>query len=118
MKKIGLVAIALFLVIITWGGLFSERASSQQVESRLNNLEADFNRFESRLNQLESQLSQIRQLPSPRVPATPPQSPRNPRRNLSQQERDRMFDRLATFVIEIRDDIKKLQARVSKLESR
>ncbi|WP_392534719.1 hypothetical protein [Nostoc sp. C117] len=115
MKKIQVLILAGILVVIIWGSLFSNTASSQQVESRLNNLEADLNRVESRLNQLESQLKQPRQSSSPRTILTPRQST-NSRQNLLQQ--DPMFDRLATLVIELKQQVNKLEERVSKIESR
>ncbi|WP_066375550.1 MULTISPECIES: hypothetical protein [unclassified Anabaena] len=105
---------AIALVIVIWLGLLSSPASSQQIESRLNNLQADFNRVESRLNQLESQFSQNRQLPSSRTTIT---LPSGSRRNVSQSERDRMFDRLATLVVELKQQVNQLEARVSRLES-
>ncbi|MBR8834974.1 MAG: hypothetical protein DSM106950_13285 [Stigonema ocellatum SAG 48.90 = DSM 106950] len=113
MKYIGLVAFTLFLSIILWGGLFSNTASSQLVESRLNSLEADFRSLESRLNQIESHLGQNGSVPSPRTTLPLPQSQRSGRNVLPS---DRMFDRLATLVIETRQDVNKLQARVAKLE--
>ncbi|MBN3945401.1 MAG: hypothetical protein HWQ38_02455 [Nostoc sp. NMS7] len=115
MKKIQVLIFAGILVTIIWGGLFAKTALSQQVESRINNLEADFNRVESRLNQIESQLGQSRQSPSSRTRLTPRQSPSS-RGNLSQQ--DRMFDRLATLVVELKQQVNKLEERVSKLETR
>jgi outer membrane murein-binding lipoprotein Lpp len=104
---------AVSLVIVIWMGLLSNSASSQQVESRINNLEADFNRVESRLSRIEAQLGQTRQSPSPRTTLTP-RSP-GTRRNLSQS--DAMFDRLATLVVELKQQVNKLEERVSKLES-
>jgi len=115
MKKIKVLVLAGVLVMIISIGLFPNTASSQQVESRLNNLEADFNRVESRLNQLEGQLGQGRQSPSPRTTLTPRQSTGS-RGNISQQ--DRMFDRLATLVVELKQQVNKLEERVSKIESR
>jgi outer membrane murein-binding lipoprotein Lpp len=115
MKKIQVLIFAGILATIIWGGLFGKTASSQQVESRIYNLEADFNRVESRLNQIESQLGSSRQSPSPRTRLTPRQSTGS-RRNLSQQ--DQMFDRLATLVVELKQQVNKLEARVSKLETR
>ena len=103
------------LVMIIWMGLLSNKASSQQVESRINNLEADLNRVESRLNQIESQFGN-RQSSSPRTTLTPPSG--NSRRNLSLSERDKMFDRLATLVVELKQQVNKLEERVSQLESR
>jgi len=114
MKKIKVLVIAGILVTIIWGSFFSKTASSQQVESRINNLEADLNRVESRLNQIESQLGKTRQSPSSRTTLTPRQT--GSRGNLSQQ--DPMFDRLATLVIELKQQVNKLEARVAKLESR
>jgi Tfp pilus assembly protein FimT len=115
MNKIKVLVIAGILVTIVWGSFFSKTASSQQVESRINNLEADFNRVESRLNQIESQLGQSRQSPSPRTTLTPRQSTSS-RGNLSQQ--DRMLDRLATLVVELKQQVNELKERVAKLESR
>jgi outer membrane murein-binding lipoprotein Lpp len=108
-----LLAVALFVII--WLGFSSHPASSQQIESRLNNLQADFRRFESRLNQIESQLNQTRQSPSLR--SSPPFS-LTPRRSVSPTERDAMFDRLATLVVELKQQVNKLEARVSQLEPR
>lgn len=105
------------LVLMIWIGLLSNTASSQQVESRLNNLEADFNRFQLRLGQIEAQLNQNRQSPSLRISNNPPQS-QTSRRNLSQPERDRIIDRLSILIVELKQQVNKLETRVSKLESR
>ncbi len=115
MKKIKVLVIAGILVTIIWGIFFPKTASSQQVESRINNLQADFNRIESRLNQIESQLGKTRQSPSARTTLTSRQ-PTGSRGNLSQQ--DRMFDRLATLVVELKQQVNKLEERVAKLEPR
>ncbi|WP_017318112.1 hypothetical protein [Mastigocladopsis repens] len=116
MKRIGLVALALFLVIMLWGGVFSNTALSQQIESRFYNLEADFNRLESRVSRIEAQLGQTGRAPS-NAPATSPPSSRSGR-NVSQQEREKMFDRLATLVIELKQQVNQLEGRVVKLEKR
>lgn len=97
-----------------WGSLLSETAVSGLIESRLNNLEFDFNRLESQVNRIETQLNRG-SYSSPKTPNNPPSSPRRSRR-VSVKEREKMFDRLATLVIEIKDDIKDLQKRVSQLE--
>ncbi|MCF4965753.1 hypothetical protein [Nostoc sp. CMAA1605] len=107
--------LAVLLVVIIWLGLLSNPARSQQVESRINNLQADLNRVESRLSQIESRLNQGRPAASPRTTITvPPGS----RRNLSQSEREKMFDNLATLVVELKQQVTKLETRVSQLESR
>lgn len=54
MKRIGvLISLGILAFIFIWGILFSHPAVSQQIESRLNNLEADFNRLQSEVNQLQ-----------------------------------------------------------------
>lgn len=117
MKRIGLVALALFLVIMLWSGATSNTVLSQQpVESRFYNLEADFNRLEARVNQIEARLGQSGRVPSG-VPATPPSSSGS-RRTVSPQQRDKMFDTLATLVIELKQQVNQLEARVGKLEKR
>lgn len=103
--------------IVLWMGLLSNPASSQQIESRINNLESDLNRVRSQLLQIQSQMGQTRLSPSPRTTLTPRQ-PSGSSRNLSQTERDKMFDRLATLVVELKQQVNKLETRVSKLESR
>jgi type II secretory pathway component PulM len=114
MKRIGVfICLGILTFILIWSGLFSHPAASQQIESRLNNLEADFNRLQSEVNQLQSQLSN-RPSSSPRTTITPSPS----RRNLSQKEKDKMFDRLATLVVEVKRQVQGLEKRVTKLESR
>ncbi|OUL19312.1 hypothetical protein [Nostoc sp. 106C] len=117
MFKIKRLLFAGIFAIVLWMGLLSNTASSQQIESRINNLEADLNRVESQLSQIQSQLGQTRLSPSPRTTLTPRQ-PTGSRGNVSQTERDRMFDRLATLVVELKQQVNKLETRVSKLESR
>jgi hypothetical protein len=106
---------AVTLVIAIWLGWLSSPASSQQIDSRLSNLQADFNRVLSRLNQIEAHLNQRQGGSSPRTTITVPSGSR---RNVSQTEREKMFDRLATLVVELKQQVNKLEARVDKLESR
>lgn len=116
-KKIALLCIAVVVVIIAWGGLVPEIASSQQVESRLNALQSDIYGIESRLNRIEDQIGQLRQARSPRAPAEPPPSRLNSERIQPELNRDEMFDRLATLVVELKQQVNELEARVCKLES-
>ncbi|MBD2354015.1 hypothetical protein H6G41_05165 [Tolypothrix sp. FACHB-123] len=103
--------------LVLWLGLLSNTASSQQVESRINNLEADLNRVQLQLNQLQFQLGQTRVSPSPRTTLTPRTSSGSGR-SLSQTERDKMFDRLGTLVVELKQQVNKLETRIAKLEAR
>ncbi|MEM7553711.1 MAG: hypothetical protein AAF378_06360 [Cyanobacteria bacterium P01_A01_bin.84] len=103
------------LIIIAAIAFFPTKVQSAQINSRLSNLESDLHRVELRLNNLESQLSNSPSSPSSRTKpqlTTPPSQ-----RKLSSRERDKMFDRLATLVIELKQDVRKLQQRVSQLES-
>ncbi|OKH56026.1 hypothetical protein NIES2101_01850 [Calothrix sp. HK-06] len=111
---LGRLMVVLFLAIMLWSGLFAQTASSQLIESRLNNLQADFNRLESRLANLEAQTN--RTLPSPG--RTSPTLPAPARRTTTQSQRDQMFDRLATLVVELKQQVNTLEQRVKKLESR
>ncbi|MBK1987405.1 hypothetical protein A0J48_007620 [Sphaerospermopsis aphanizomenoides BCCUSP55] len=104
------------VVIILWSGVFSNPASSQQVDFRVNNLESDVRRLELRLNQIELLLRQNPQIPSSKIPQTPTKPPGS-QRNLSQSERDKMFDRLSTLVVELKQQVNDLRKRVTKLES-
>lgn len=111
LKKLAVLCIALIAVIIAWGGLVSAPASSQ--ESRLNALEVDVRGVQSRLNRIEAQLNQLGGR-SVRVPSAPPSSSGRNR----QLNSDPMFDRLATLAIEQKERMDRLEARISRLESR
>ncbi|MBW4639628.1 MAG: hypothetical protein KME05_15625 [Gloeocapsa sp. UFS-A4-WI-NPMV-4B04] len=112
-KKIVFSCLTLLLVIVAWTWLISAPASSQ-TQSQINALEVDLNGIESRLNRIEAQLNQLGRFAAPT--ATPPPSRSNSGRN-TPLSRDQMFDRLATLVIELKQQVNKLETRVSKLES-
>lgn len=113
-KKLVMLCIAL-IGIIAVVGLVSAPASSQQ--SRVNALEVDLRGVQSRLNRIEAQLNQSSRSGAVRVPAAAPPSS-NSGRTRQMLSSDPMFDRLATLAIELRERIDRLDARVSKLESR
>lgn len=109
-KKVLLLCVTTILVIISWYGLNSAVISQP---SRVTNLDADLSRLESRINRIEAQLSQLTRR---QAPVSPTPSPINSGRRQPQLNREQMFDNLATLVIETKDRVNKLQARVSKLE--
>ncbi len=111
-KITAMLGIAMLLVILAWISLTPEVALSQQAESRINNLEFDLRNIESRLGQIESQLGQSVRSVSPTT-VTPNNQVRN-----RQLARLQSFDKLANLAIETRQDLKQLEARVTKLESR
>lgn len=112
LKKIILLSIAAIAVVLTWSSLANPAAS--QAQSRINALEVDLRGVRSRLNRVEAQLNQLRGVSSPRTPITLP-SPPGPRAQSNQNE---MFDRLATLVVETKQQVNKLESRVSALEKR
>ncbi len=80
--------------------------------------------LEFRITQLESQISELRgqiySLQNQAYGANRPQSPNRPssgRTNPRTLSGDPMFDNLATLAIETKQDVIKLQERLSKLES-
>ena len=111
-----LVMLCIVLIsIIAWSWLSSHPASSQS--SLQYNSEFDIRRIESRINRIESQLNQRGGAGSIRVPSTSVPS-YNSGRTRQRLSSDPMFDRLATLAIELRERMDKLEARISKLESR
>ncbi|MFN5594951.1 MAG: hypothetical protein ACK4WN_10670 [Aphanizomenon sp.] len=97
-------------VMIVWSGILLKTALPQQVDFRVNNLESDVRSLQLRLQQLELMVSKNNQLPA----ANNLQISPNLRQNLSEQEK--MFNKLATLVIELNQKINKLTIRVNQLE--
>ncbi len=117
-QRMTLTCLVVLLVITTWGWLFPTIASSQSPQ--FNILQSEVSQIESRLSRIELQLNQLR---NPRSSgATSPPPPSKPSRNQPPQPtletREQMFDRLATLVVELKQQVNKLEVRVSKLESR
>ena len=104
-RKLLLLCLTTISVIISWYGLNSAAFSQP---SRVVNLEANIYRLETRLNRIEAQISQINRGQAPVLP--------NLGRKQPQLSREQMFDNLATLAIETKDQVNKLQVRVSKLE--
>jgi type II secretory pathway pseudopilin PulG len=100
------VLVSILLVIV----FIPTMTLSQQPDARLNVLEFDFRNLEARLDRLESQLGRT-SLSAPRTP-----TPDNRRRDLPLTQAQ-SFDNLATLVIELKQQVNKLEARVKKLES-
>lgn len=116
-KKIFFTFLTFIIILIIGMNIFSHPATSQQVDFRVNSLESDVRRLEIRLNQIELLLNRNPPISSPRIN----QSLGNPqiidKRNLSQSERDKMFTRLSTLFVELKQQVNDLEKRVVKLES-
>jgi hypothetical protein len=99
----------LFIVVFPW-----QTAGNAQVpvnlSSRLSQLESDTRRLQSRVSRLETELARVDRNGSGAIaePAVPPGAI---------AADDPMFDRLATLVIEMREQLNALEARVMQLET-
>lgn len=91
----------------------SSAQTSQQVNFRISRLETEVRMLQSQLNQLESQIGRGDR-PSPMQPSAPNPDPGSLEDSMLAS--DPMFDRLATLVIETRQDVFALEERVEALE--
>lgn len=108
-RQMGALYLCLLLILT---GCTTARASTQ-LESRLSNLEVDVSHLQNQVDHLESQLhrsSQLRAQPQLTSPQLKPEKSISPT--------DSMFDRLATLVIELKERLNNLEARLSKLEAK
>lgn len=106
-----LIVVSLVGIVLTIG-FIPKIALSQQPDSRLNSLEFDFRNLEARLDRLESQIYRTSR---PNIPRTPNAGNRQRDRNTLTQIQS--FDNLATLVIETKQQVNQLEARVKKLEA-
>lgn len=111
MRYLYLILLSLLCVFLLNQSVFAQ--SDTAVRSELTNLSNRVSRLESQIGRLGSS-SPRSTTPSPRQPSSPP-------RVVNGQvigESDPMFERLATLVIEIREDVRKLDKRMKVLEAR
>lgn len=110
-KQIGAFCLSLLFFLLVLRGCTPVQAQTQ-IGSRLNNLEVSVSSLRSQINRLESQISKQGR-PTARASSAPSAEPKLGRVYSS----DPMFDRLATLVIELKERINEVEARLSKLES-
>ena len=93
--------------------------SDLTLKSDIVSLKARINRLEQEVNNLRSSNTNLRS--STRIP-TAPQAPKNsPPTTIEGQaigSSDPMFKRLATLLIELKEDVRNLDRRLSKIEQR
>jgi outer membrane protein TolC len=110
MKRLLVILGSVALMLLALQTFLPAQAQVGLVESRLA-------RVESELAGIRSQLSQLSALrPSPGVAVPAPRTALPPQRPT--KFTDAQFDRLATLVIESRDRIEALEAKVAQLERR
>ncbi|MDY7024522.1 MAG: hypothetical protein SWJ54_24765 [Cyanobacteriota bacterium] len=94
--------------------LFSpvQASTNSQLSFRIRRLETQISQLRGEINSLRFQFSpQIQPIEVPQIEGEPP----DPRSRL--MSGDPMFNRLATLVIELKQDIQDLQERVKEIES-
>jgi BMFP domain-containing protein YqiC len=112
LKPAGMVAIALALLLTFFSApLFAQ--TSSQLGSRVARLETENTTLRSRISRLESAISRLGQGGGSSIQIEPP--PEAVPSTL--QSDDPMFDRLATLVIETKQQVLALEERVAALEA-
>ncbi|WP_293350172.1 MULTISPECIES: hypothetical protein [unclassified Microcoleus] len=107
--KIGFLCLVCALAI-TISPIFTPAQLTSQLEFRITQLESQIAELRGQINSLQSQGSGVNR----------PQSPNRPgsgRTNSRMLSGDPMFDNLATLAIETKQDVLKIQERLSKLEA-
>jgi hypothetical protein len=107
--KVALFCLACVLAIIVLP-IFTPAQSVTQLEFRITQLESQIADLRSQIYSLSSQGSGVSR---PGSPSRPNSSQTNPRRLSG----DPMFDNLANLAIETKQDVIKIQERLSKLEA-
>ncbi|MCG5059680.1 hypothetical protein VB834_11715 [Limnoraphis robusta Tam1] len=106
-------SLAFVTILIVWQLFSSAQASTNsQLEFRIRRLETQIGQLRGEISGLRSRSS-----PSVNIVEVPPVEniPPDPRSHL--MSGDPMFDRLATLVIELKQDFQQLQQRVDQIES-
>jgi chromosome segregation ATPase len=107
--KISFLCLACALAIAV-SPIFTPAQSTSQLEFRITQLEGQIAELRGQIYSLQSQGSRVNRPVSPNRPSS---SRTNPR----MLSGDPMFDNLATLAIETKQDVLKIQERLSKLEA-
>lgn len=96
------------IVLLCWWSMTTDiraQGSSLRLETRIDRLESELSRVRSQLTRLEARTG------GPSAPPPTTSAPSTNELSLSEQ-----FDNLATLAIELKQDVRNLQARVAELE--
>lgn len=104
-------AIAL-LMVLGWNNLTLAQGSTTQLEYRMSRLEAQVSQLIGQINSLQYQTSGTTVIQVKPDPTNPAPELRNPL-----MSGDPMFDRLATLVIETKQDVQELQKQIAELKT-
>ena len=114
-----LLILGIFLIFL-FAGLQSGSAvpASSDLAPRVSRLESEILNLRTQIYRLESQISSAsRSSPQRSAPLPPAAAPEEPRLYKPISPTDPMFDRLATLVIELKQQVSQLENRVSALEA-
>ena len=105
-------SIGILLGILLWLGLghYANAQSEARIDSRLNRLESELGRLRSQVRQIESQLATPNR-PAPNLPAITSPTPA-----LAEPSLEEQFDNLATLAIELKQQVRQLETRITQLE--
>ena len=112
LKILGLTSLAIAGLVLLPGRLAAQ--STAQLESRLSRLESENYQLRAELSRLESQIYSLSRsgtrLPEPSRPTAPTITPVRPTATTP------IVDRLATLLIELKERVTNVEARMTRLE--
>lgn len=118
MKSKVLFLCVFFVVVIGVGGISRRPVFAQSgVDSRVSRLEAEVTSLRGQISQLQSQINRLGNRSNSGVSAPRVEVP-EPEYSSPNSIPKSMFDRLATLVIELKERMDKLEARIADLEGR
>ncbi|HBW56285.1 MAG TPA: hypothetical protein DEF27_00180 [Oscillatoriales bacterium UBA8482] len=99
-------------IVLGWNNLTLAQGSATQLEYRMSRLEAQVSQLIGQINSLQYQRSGTTVIQVKPDPTNPAPELRNPL-----MSGDPMFDRLATLVIETKQDVQELQKQIAELKT-
>ena len=109
------VCLILFLSLI-FGLLIGTARSYAFSDPAINSLTSEVNSLRIRVNRLESEIRNLRNLSRRNLPTSRSTIPLDRSRPRAIESDDPMFQRLATLVIELKEEINDLETRLKKVE--
>ncbi|HEY9862952.1 MAG TPA: hypothetical protein V6D21_02115 [Candidatus Obscuribacterales bacterium] len=112
LQNIILVILITLAILLGWNHLTLAQGSTTQLEYRMSRLEAQVSQLIGQINSLQYQTSGTTVIQVKPDPTNPAPELRNPL-----MSGDPMFDRLATLVIETKQDVQELQKQMTELKA-
>jgi uncharacterized coiled-coil protein SlyX len=112
LQNIILVILITLAIVLGWNNLTLAQGSTTQLEYRMSRLEAQVSQLIGQINSLQYQTSGTTVIQVKPDPTNPAPELKNPLIS-----GDPMFDRLATLVIETKQDVQELQKQMAELKA-